>query len=150
MLEKSFELRRGSSNRKSSYRESTVIWTIKKRDFHLIIHIFWQIFLYKHIYKYISIYKYIYIYIYIYKNYITHCNIKRDNHQVPNIATNTEFTDLWPCLKISCFHWKSGSSNLLVERIYSTSVLRTFVLAFVSSELLPKRRVFIKNRLTEI
>ena len=58
---------------------------------------------------------------------------------------NTEFTDSQPCLKISCFHWKSGSSYLLVGRLYSIVALRTFVLAFVSNELLPKRRVFIKT-----
>ena len=48
-------------------------------------------------------------------------------------------------MKIFCFHWKSGSSNLLVERIYSIVALRTFVLASVSNELLPKRRVLIKT-----
>ena len=48
-------------------------------------------------------------------------------------------------MKIFCFHWKSGSSNLLVERIYSIVALRTFLLASVSNELLPKRRVFIKT-----
>ena len=64
--------------------------------------------------------------------------------QVTN-AINTEFTNSQPCLKIFCFHWKSGSSNLLVERIYSIVALRTFVLASVSNELLPKRRVLIKT-----
>ena len=48
-------------------------------------------------------------------------------------------------MEIFCFHWKSGSSNLLVERIYSIVALRTFVLASVSNELLPKRRVLIKT-----
>ena len=65
------------------------------------------------------------------------------NLQIMQVTTeiNTEFTDSKLCLKISCFHWKIGSSNLLVERIYSIVALRTFVLAFVSNELLPKRRV---------
>ena len=40
---------------------------------------------------------------------------------------------------------KNGSSNLLVEIIYSVVALRTFVLAFVSNELLPKRRVLVKT-----
>ena len=62
--------------------------------------------------------------------------------QVTN-ATNTEHTDSKSCLKIFCFHWKSGSSNLLVERTYSKVALRTFVLASGSTELLPKRTVFI-------
>ena len=69
---------------------------------------------------------------FLYINYIMHCKIKRDNHQIPKIvrvprnktnpkkkinkklqimqattAMNTEFTDLWLCFKISCFHWKS-------------------------------------------
>ena len=48
-------------------------------------------------------------------------------------------------MNIFCFHWKSGSSNLLVERIYSIVALRTFVLASVSNELLSKRRVLIKT-----
>ena len=48
-------------------------------------------------------------------------------------------------MKIFCFYWKSGSSNLLVERIYSIVALRTFVLASVSNELLLKRRVLIKT-----
>ena len=48
-------------------------------------------------------------------------------------------------MKIFCFHWKSGSTNLLVERIYLLVALRTFVLASVSNELLPKRRVLIKT-----
>ena len=48
-------------------------------------------------------------------------------------------------MKIFCFHWKSGSSNLLVEGIYSIVALKTFVLASVSNELLPKRRVLIKT-----
>ena len=39
----------------------------------------------------------------------------------------------------------SGSSNLLVERVYSIVAFRTFVLAFVSNELLPKIIVFIKT-----
>ena len=39
----------------------------------------------------------------------------------------------------------SSSSNLLVEKIYSIVALRTFVLASVSNELLPKRRVLIKT-----
>ena len=60
-------------------------------------------------------------------------------------TTNTEFTDSWPCLKISWLHWKSGSSNLLVDTTYSIVALRTFVLAFLSNELQPKRRVFIKT-----
>ena len=46
-------------------------------------------------------------------------------------------------MKIFSFHW-SGSSNLLEERIYSIVALRTFVLASVSNELLPERRVLIK------
>ena len=50
-----------------------------------------------------------------------------------------------PCLKIFSFHWKSGSSNFLVGIIYSVVALRTFVLVFVSNELLPKRRVLIKT-----
>ena len=57
---------------------------------------------------------------------------------------NTECTDSYYCLEIFCFHWKSGSSNLLVKRIYSIVALRTFVLASVSNELLPKR-VLIKT-----
>ena len=48
-------------------------------------------------------------------------------------------------MNIFCFHWKSGSSNPLVERIYSIVALRTFVLVSVSNELLPKRRVLIKT-----
>ena len=51
-------------------------------------------------------------------------------------ARNTECTDSLHCLKIFCFHWKSGSSNFLVERIYSIVALRTFVLASVSNELI--------------
>ena len=50
-----------------------------------------------------------------------------------------------PCLKIFYFHWKSGSSNLLVETIYSIVALRTFVLALVSNELLRKGRVLIRT-----
>ena len=57
---------------------------------------------------------------------------------------NPEYTNLKPCLKIFCFHRKSCSSNLLVEIIYSIVALKTFVLAFVSNELPPKRRVRIK------
>ena len=38
-----------------------------------------------------------------------------------------------------------GASNHLVDRIYLIVALKTFVLAFVSNELLPKRRVFIKT-----
>ena len=66
------------------------------------------------------------------------------NLQIMQLATtkNIEYT---VCLKIVCFHWKSGSSNLLVEITYSIVALRTFVLAFVSNELLPKRRVLIKT-----
>ena len=60
-------------------------------------------------------------------------------------AIYTEFTDSSPCLKISCFHWKTSSSNLLVDRTYSIVALRSFVLAFVSNTLLPKGRVFIKT-----
>ena len=60
-------------------------------------------------------------------------------------AINTEYTDSEPCLKISCFHWKSGSSNLLVDRTYSIVALRTFVLAFESNKLLPEGRVLIKT-----
>ena len=50
------------------------------------------------------------------------------------------------------FHWKSGSSNLLVERIYSIVALRAFVLASVSNELLPRRKwitakIFSKGKL---
>ena len=48
-------------------------------------------------------------------------------------------------MKIFCFPWKNDSSNLLVERIYSIAAFRTFVLVFVSIELLPKRRVLIKT-----
>ena len=58
---------------------------------------------------------------------------------------NTEYNDSQPCVKIFCFSWKSGSLNLLVKRIYSMVALRTFVLASVSNELLPKRRVLIKT-----
>ena len=58
---------------------------------------------------------------------------------------NTEYNDSQPCVKIFCFPWKSGSLNLLVKRIYSMVALRTFVLASVSNELLPKRRVLIKT-----
>ena len=47
--------------------------------------------------------------------------------------------------EIFCFHWKSVSSNLLVERFYLIAALRTFVLASVSNELQPKRRVLIKT-----
>ena len=43
------------------------------------------------------------------------------------------------------FSLKSGSSNLLVERIHSVAALRTFVLASASNELLPKTRVLIKT-----
>ena len=39
----------------------------------------------------------------------------------------------------------SSSSNLLVEKIYSIVALRTFVLASLSNEILPKRRVLIKT-----
>ena len=52
-------------------------------------------------------------------------------------TVNTESTDSQHCLKIFYFHRKSGSSNILVERIYSVVALRTFVLASVSNELLP-------------
>ena len=45
---------------------------------------------------------------------------------------------------MSLRHWKSGSSNLLVDITYSIVVLRTFLLAFLSNKLLPKRRVFMK------
>ena len=48
-------------------------------------------------------------------------------------------------MKIFCFHWKSGSSSLLVERIHSIAAFRTFVLASASNKLLPKRRVLIKT-----
>ena len=48
-------------------------------------------------------------------------------------------------MEIFCFHWKSGSSNLLVERIYSIVALITFVVASASNELLPKRKVSIKT-----
>ena len=48
-------------------------------------------------------------------------------------------------MKIFSFHWKSCSSIFLVERIYSIVALRTFLLASVSNELLPKRRVLIKT-----
>ena len=48
-------------------------------------------------------------------------------------------------MKIFCFPGKNDSSNLLVERIYSIAAFRTFVLVFVSNELLPKRRVLIKT-----
>ena len=43
-------------------------------------------------------------------------------------------------MEFFCFHWKSGLSNPLVERIYSIVALRT-----LSNELLPKRRVLIKT-----
>ena len=46
---------------------------------------------------------------------------------------NTEYNDSQPCVKIFCFLLKSGSLNLLVKRIYSMVVLRTFVLASVSN-----------------
>ena len=46
---------------------------------------------------------------------------------------------------MSWLHWRKDSSNLLVDRTYSIVALRTFVLALVSNELLPKRRVFIKT-----
>ena len=39
---------------------------------------------------------------------------------------------------------------MLVDRTYSIVALRTFVLAFASNELLPKRRIFIKTGLQEI
>ena len=42
------------------------------------------------------------------------------------------------CLKISWLHWKSGSSNLLVDRPYSIVPLRKFAFAFVSNKLLSK------------
>ena len=42
------------------------------------------------------------------------------------------------------FHWKSDSLNLSVERVDSIVASRTFVLASVSNELQPKRRVLIK------
>ena len=48
-------------------------------------------------------------------------------------------------MKIFCFHWKSSSSNLLADRIYSIVAYRTFVLASASNEFLPKRRAFIKT-----
>ena len=64
------------------------------------------------------------------------------NKQV-TIKIDTELSNTKPSLKISSLHWKSGSSNLLVYRTYSIIALKTFVLAFVSNELLPKRRVFI-------
>ena len=48
-------------------------------------------------------------------------------------------------LKTFSFHLNSGSSNLLVERIYLIVALRTFVLASLSNELLPKRIVLIKT-----
>ena len=48
-------------------------------------------------------------------------------------------------LKTFSFHLNSGSSNLLVERIYLIVALRTFVLACLSNELLPKRIVLIKT-----
>ena len=43
------------------------------------------------------------------------------------------------------FSLKSGSSDLLVEKIYSIVALRTLILACISNELLPKRRVLIKT-----
>ena len=58
---------------------------------------------------------------------------------------NTECNDSQHCFKIFCFYWKSGSSNVLVERIYSIVALRTFVLVSVSNDLLLKRRVLIKT-----
>ena len=66
------------------------------------------------------------------------------NKQV-TITIDTGFTDSKPCLKISWLHWKSGSSNPLVDKTYLVVALRTLVLAFVSNELLPKGRVFIKT-----
>ena len=42
--------------------------------------------MYIYIYIYIYIYMYIYIYTYLYINYIIHCKIKRDNHQVSKIV----------------------------------------------------------------
>ena len=48
-------------------------------------------------------------------------------------------------MKISWLQWKSGSSNLLIDRTYSIVALRTFVLAFVLNELLSKRTVFIRT-----
>ena len=110
-----------------------------------------------------------FLYIHIYINYIIRCKIKKDNQQVPKIIrvpgnkTNPKkikkkitnnaisyynnYKIYWfkPCLKIFCFHSKRGSSNLLVEIIYSTVALRTFVLAFRSNELLPNRRILIKT-----
>ena len=47
-------------------------------------------------------------------------------------------------MKVFYFNWKSGSSNTLVEGIYSIVTLRKFVLTSVSNKLLPKRRVLIK------
>ena len=48
-------------------------------------------------------------------------------------------------MKVFYFYWKNGSSNILVERIYSIAALRTFVLASVSNELQPKRCVLVKT-----
>ena len=93
--------------------------------------------------------------LYIYMNHIIHCKIKRDNHQVPKIVrvpgnkTNSKIIKWKFTNKASnyCFYWKNGSSNLLVERTYSVVALRTFVLASVSNEVLPKRRTLIKTGL---
>ena len=58
--------------------------------------------------------------------------------QIIQVTTiiNTEYADL-------NLVWKFCSSNLLVQIIYSRVALGTFVLASVSNELLPKRRVLI-------
>ena len=49
-------------------------------------------------------------------------------------------------MKTSWLHWKRGSLNISVDSTtHSILALRTFVSAFVSNELLPKTRVFIKT-----
>ena len=115
-----------------------------------------------------SLYCSLFLFFYI---YIIHRKFKRGQNQVPKIVrvlgnkTNPKiikmknnYCNKWrnlliqnlliqPCFKICCFHWKSGSSNGLVDSTYSVAALRTIVLAFVSNKLLPKRRVFIKTGL---
>ena len=48
-------------------------------------------------------------------------------------------------MKISWLHWKSSSSNRLVDRTYSIAALITPVSGFASNKLLTKRRVFMKT-----
>ena len=58
--------------------------------------------------------------------------LRKENKKITNNAISyyNKYKIYWfkPCLKIFCFHSKRGSSNLLVEIIYSTVALRTFVL----------------------